>query len=131
LVTVGKERIMMASTIIGAIVNILLNIVLIPPLQHSGAAIASVITELCVTLVQLYAVKDVINVKIRKEFWWSLFLSNIFLIVVVIGVRALVSNMILRLITSVCLGGGGYLLISILLKNDIAYECIQKLKRRL
>lgn len=57
LVTIDREKIVLVSTIVGAILNVGLNILLIVPLQHTGAALASAITETIVLLVQLYFVK--------------------------------------------------------------------------
>lgn len=54
LIIYGKEKELLFSTIIGACVNFCLNQCLIPVLQHNGAAIASVISELLVTSIMIY-----------------------------------------------------------------------------
>lgn len=56
LVSLGKEQIVLYSTIIAAFINVGLNLLLIEPLGDIGAAIASVIAEAIVSLYQLYYV---------------------------------------------------------------------------
>lgn len=53
LMTHGKEKYTLISTIVGAVINIIMNIVLIPTLKQNGAAISTLIAEMSVTLVQL------------------------------------------------------------------------------
>ena len=49
----GKENIVIMSTLVGAIVNFTLNLVLIPQYAQNGAAIATVIAESCVTITMI------------------------------------------------------------------------------
>ncbi|MBB3110555.1 O-antigen/teichoic acid export membrane protein [Paenibacillus phyllosphaerae] len=53
LVAHGKEKITLLSTTVGAIVNFLINLFLIPRLNQDGAAIGTLAAELAVLLVQL------------------------------------------------------------------------------
>ena len=61
LVSLSKEKLVLYSTIIGAIVNVLLNIVLIGPFGHYGAAIASVISEGIISMYQFHHVSKYIT----------------------------------------------------------------------
>ena len=49
----GKESIVIKCTVVGAVVNVTLNVCLIPFLENNGAAIASCIAEFMVTLVMI------------------------------------------------------------------------------
>jgi O-antigen/teichoic acid export membrane protein len=53
LVQTGKQNIFTKSVIVGSIVNLILNLLLINKLGGVGAAIASVVAELCIFLYQL------------------------------------------------------------------------------
>lgn len=57
LVPTGQERYLTLSVTIGAAVNFLCNLFLIPNFLANGAAIGSVIAEFCVTIVQLFIVR--------------------------------------------------------------------------
>ncbi|MEX2784910.1 oligosaccharide flippase family protein [Streptococcus sp. H49] len=60
LVPTNREKLVVVSTIVGAVVDILLNIFLIPLLGASGAAMASTAAELSVALVQLYFLRELV-----------------------------------------------------------------------
>ena len=62
LVPTKREKYLTISVVVGATVNLLLNIVLIIKFQAIGAAIASVIAELAVTITQLIFVRKEISV---------------------------------------------------------------------
>ena len=76
LVPLGKEAIVLYSEIAGAIVDLILNLLLIPRFASSGAAIGTLVAEIVVWLVQIIYLKE--NVKsIYKEINW---------VVIVIGI---------------------------------------------
>ena len=53
-ITIKKERLMVFSTIVGAVTNISLNMLLVGKLDYVGVAIASSVSELAVTIFQIY-----------------------------------------------------------------------------
>lgn len=57
-VTTKRERLLTATVIIGAIVNFVCNLILIPKLYSIGASIASVAAEAVITLTQLYFIRN-------------------------------------------------------------------------
>lgn len=57
LVPTGRETVVMYSTIIGAIVDLIANLLLIPSMQATGAAIGTLLAEFAVLLVQLFALR--------------------------------------------------------------------------
>ncbi|NYS49186.1 flippase [Streptococcus danieliae] len=58
LVPTNREHLVVVSTVVGAFVDILLNIFLIPTFGASGAAFAGSIAELSVTIVQFYVLRE-------------------------------------------------------------------------
>lgn len=63
LVPVGRENKLTASVTAGALVNVYLNLFLIRRMASTGAAIASVAAEVTVTVVQLYFVRQDMDIK--------------------------------------------------------------------
>ena len=57
-VTTKRERLLTATVIIGAVVNFVCNLILIPKLYSIGASIASVAAEAVITLTQLYFIRN-------------------------------------------------------------------------
>ena len=77
-----KEKEFNISVIVGAIVNVILNIFLINKLQALGTTISSVIAEFAVTGVQIYFLRDFIDLKkILKSSIQPLIASLIMLLV--------------------------------------------------
>lgn len=58
LIPTKKQNIYTFTVVIGTIVNFTLNIILIIPLKAYGAAIASVVSEICIALAQFYEVRN-------------------------------------------------------------------------
>ncbi|WP_300848725.1 oligosaccharide flippase family protein [uncultured Acetatifactor sp.] len=124
----GREKLCTIVNFIGIIINILLNIVLIPRGGCIGAAIASVISE--TILIAIYII-----VFIRERKYWnaSLFLqsykyifSTIVMSLVVLLVNRFLEQNIISLMIVVVLGAtiyGGSLL---LLKDELAIFAIRK-----
>lgn len=71
LIPLGKENIVVRSEIIGAMINIVLNFILIPRLGASGAAIGTLVAEGLVLIVQYKYLKTIIqpawrNIQLKK-----------------------------------------------------------------
>ena len=58
LIPLGKEKIVLYSEVIGAIVDVIINMMLIPKLASTGAAIGTVIAELAVLIVQYSVLRN-------------------------------------------------------------------------
>lgn len=68
----GKEKILLRCVTVGTVVNVLVNVLLIPYWKHNGTAMAILITELFVTVAAgYYACKE-----IHARFdWWSILVN--------------------------------------------------------
>ncbi|MEY8396707.1 flippase [Lachnospiraceae bacterium 45-P1] len=69
LVPLGREKIVLKSVIVGAVVDLILNTLFIPLYKSSGAAIGTLLAEFCVLLVQYLALRDEMR-GIIMEFPW-------------------------------------------------------------
>lgn len=99
-----KDKIYIMSAILGAIVNFIINYMLIPKFAAMGACIGTIVAEFTVCFYQLFSV--------RKEFVYLtyvkdelVFLIDALIMYVVIKVMPDFSNVYLTLITHVCVGG--------------------------
>lgn len=117
LITLGREKITSISTVCGACCNILLNCMLIPVLQHNGAAIASVITEGAVMIIQLLLSRKYIHIifNLKKPV-----ISAGIMAVVLVLIRQLQCGSIIRLILSCVVGFISYVLLMVMQKDDFA-----------
>ncbi len=103
LVPLGKEITVLISEIAGAVVDIILNAILIPPYSSAGAALGTLAAEFVVLIVQYAALrKDVRETFMQVQYWkiavgmvlgtvasyWVLYVLNLsdFLIIIVTGI---------------------------------------------
>lgn len=61
LVPLGKEKVVLYSEIAGAVVDLIINWILIPTMASAGAAIGTLVAEAVVTLWQYIALKDTVT----------------------------------------------------------------------
>lgn len=103
LVPMGKEKSVLISTIIGAVVNLVINAILIPKYGASGAAIGTVVAELAVLISQFISLKGIINHMLKKIEWHKIVLSTILAILSSYWVIKLgLSSIITLLIGAIC-----------------------------
>lgn len=89
-----KDKIYIWSVFLGALVNVIINLILIPKIQSIGAAIGTICAEMTVCVYQTYMVRDEINV--RKYFMQSLpfFLIGIIMYLILNIFPFIISNFI-------------------------------------
>ena len=78
LVPLGREKSVLYSEIAGAVVDLILNALLIPKFASSGAAIGTLVAEIVVFLVQLYALKT----EIKEAFQRISYLKILFAVLI-------------------------------------------------
>ncbi|EHJ52327.1 flippase [Streptococcus macacae] len=100
LVPTQRERLVVISTIIGAIVDVLLNIMMIPLFGAAGAAIVGSLAELTVVLVQLYFLRDLILPMLKRIGLWKIALSSAAAIIVTVLFKNTISLRIFFMLVS-------------------------------
>ena len=126
LITTKREKLLTVSVSIGAAVNFLLNLFLIPSYGAMGAAYASVVAECVITGVQFLFV--------RKEISFSKVISSAWKYLVAGGIMLLLLNGLGKMLTptivhTVLMIGGGacvYFLVLVILKDSFLMEYIHK-----
>jgi len=119
----GKENLVIASTIVAAVFNIVLNIILIPYFAASGAAISTLISEFAILIALTRLGKDFIPFKFldRQVSFYvlsSIVMSAFVLICMEIG------NIWLQVILGSLVGAFVYLAILFIVKDTIIQESI-------
>lgn len=128
LVSLGKEKIVLYSTIIAAIINIILNIVLISPFGHYGAAIASVISEAAVSLYQLYYVSKSIPLKFSYTKACGIILPTAVMTCIMLSMKLLRMGTYLDVILISTIGLLSYCIIGFKFHNDAVVIFFKKLR---
>jgi O-antigen/teichoic acid export membrane protein len=84
LMPVGKVRAFTISVSVGAIVNFIINLLLIRYLQSIGTAIATVIAELCVTAVQFIFVIHIFELRKLFKYLWKYMISGTIMFAIIL-----------------------------------------------
>ena len=127
----GKIKIVTISTLVGAIINFTLNLLLIPKLAQNGAAIATVLAEICVTLAQLSLARKYIPFK----FIDNGFIHILFTTIIMMFICHLIINFgwsdISNLILVPIIGALFYGIVMIVMKNETAIDLLYSIKSKI
>ncbi|MBM6872085.1 flippase [Lactobacillus crispatus] len=134
LIPAKREMMVLKNTIITAVINVLLNFVLIPLFSYDGTSLSTVLAELLVMILNGYSCWDIVKPVIcRKETLKNIFSSIIGCIGIVIiclicdfGWESIIGRIVGSIILSVIIYGA----ILISLNNQIALEALTQVKKR-
>lgn len=114
----GKENIVIYSTIGGAIINLILNLLLMPKYSYIGAGVSTFFAELLVLSIQIIlGYKYLSRVNIPYSQYGAYFVALVCMIIVIVPIIIFVCNDLLMLLLSIILGGLIYF-ISLYFLND-------------
>lgn len=95
------DRIYVASTVTGAIFNLVFNLILIPRIGAYGAAVGTIIAEFSVMMYQLFFIKKEVNLLKVFGIFATFFAKGIIMALIIICVGACIKNEVIRLIVQV------------------------------
>lgn len=119
LMSTNKEKIILKATVFGAITNIVFNTLLIPRLEGSGAALASVASEIVVTFIMLYHSRRMFRLDINFKYILSIFSSSFFMLILLICLKSFLSYSVINLMIIICLCFVFYVFLLYVTKNEI------------
>lgn len=108
MVPLGKEKWVLYSVTLGAIVDMLINAVLIPGMASSGAAIGTLIAEAAVLVYQYWKLKDLMCGILEKVHWKILIFAVLIAGAVAIWVKVLNLGVFFTLVLSAVIYFGIY-----------------------
>lgn len=126
----NKENIVIWSTLGGALFNLILNIILIPLYSEVGAAIATFVAELTVLIIQLIIGYEYIPFKLKSLQCKQYFIATVIMAIVLVAVLNLISNLWIKVIFSVLMGGGIYMGYLLYKKDDIVISMLKIVLRK-
>ena len=118
----GKEKKILMATTAAAIVNISLNAILIPLFGRNGAAIASVVAEITVTVVLIINSSKTYIVKISKESIIKTILSTVIMVAVISVISIVKGPNVIILLMKLLLGSMSYFVTAIIIRHPITSE---------
>ena len=118
------------SVTTGAIVNLILNFILIKMYKSVGASIATVIAELSVTGVQLYLVRKEISIKDILKISYKYIVVSIIMFLISIFISNIITNNLLSIIIQVIVSGITYFGLLLIFKDKLIIEGINKILKK-
>lgn len=119
----------------GMLINCMLNMILIPVNGAQGAAVASVISEICICFVLFHFAKHKIKVHINFQFIVSVIFAATIMTILVLAARNSMSVMecssFAILFINISIGVISYAVVSLILRNEIALFLTSKLIKKL
>ena len=121
----GKENLVIWSTMGGAVINLILNLLLIPYWSYTGAAISTFIAELTVLLIQIMWGYRYIPFPIFEKVNANYLIASLVMTVIVFPLTLLLDDVWLSLLLSTFVGGGIYGGVLWILKDSLFHEILQ------
>ena len=129
LIATGKDRIFTMSVVSGAVINVILNLILIKTIGTIGAVIASVTAETCILGIQLMHIKSDINIKKFLSMGWKNVIASLLMFLVL---RLLFNNLNSSALNTICIIGSGVLIYTITLiglRDKFIVDVIKKMRK--
>ncbi len=120
-VPMGKEKLILVSTCVGAFVNFLCNWLFIPRYAENGAAIGTVVAELAVALVCLYNSIRLLDMKKVFRVYYQYWIAAITILPISWIIKRMTLNYILEIVLIVIVSGLAYVSVLFLLKNEYIF----------
>ena len=121
-VTIHREKENLKATIIASIINCVLNIIFIPILSYTGAAITTLIAEIFVLIycyIRIPNIGQYIDKQSIKKNIVQAIIASVPIVVVSYVANIIIENLILRLTTIVISSFIIYILVQLIFKNEI------------
>lgn len=105
LIPMEKDKVYINSTIIGAVLNFIMNLILIPAFQTVGACIATVITELILVIYQKYKIEKEMKIfKPVMKFMMEILFKSMVMFVLIMTLGCVIENQLLKTVIQVIMG---------------------------
>ena len=124
LVPMGREKVVLYSEIVGAIVDVIINALLIPQYASTGAAIGTLIAEFAVFLVQFVALKVEVKDAFRSIHYRRIIIALIFSSVGCLWIKYFLEGYFKILVLSSILFFGIYGVVLLIFREEMVIEIV-------
>lgn len=121
-----NERILLPASTFASVINIIANAILIPIYSQNGAVIASVLSELTTNVIQFVYLYRKVKYHIEIKAIVMAFVSSLVMAICVYSLINPKLSLAVALIVEIGLGGVSYLIMNLLMKNQVMVELLSK-----
>lgn len=131
LTAINDTKTLTKSYCIGAIFNLIFNLILIPILDSKGAAIGTVIAEATVFLIQFNIVKKITEKKELRKTFFKYLSCGLFMLIICTLIGINLEATVLTTILQIMIGITSYFGILLLIKDKLTYSIIENILKRI
>lgn len=131
MMSAGKEATLMKSYFLVMVANFINNMILIPRFNASGAAVASVISEILAFVFVFYFSRKIVEIKYDKTNICATFLGSCLIGIICFIIDKIEASDYLKLFFSLILSVSIYLLINVILKNHFYMNIVNGVKAKI
>ena len=113
--------------IYGSVINLIVNLLLIPKFGSMGAVVASVFAEAIITILYFVNCDGIINAKELIQIIWKKLISAAIMFIVIMQIDKYIEKDIIALLVEIAVGGTIFILCLLLLKDSFVNNIIQKI----
>ncbi|MCM3602201.1 flippase [Robertmurraya korlensis] len=125
----NKEKFSLYAVLVGCVINLILNVIVIPVYAQNGAALTTVLAEISVFIMGLYLGRKLINIRRLFNGIQQFLLSSLSIIFIYTMVILITDNIFLHVILTTIFGCAIYLTTLKLFKNELVLELFQIIYR--
>ena len=125
-----NERILLPASTFASVINIIANAILIPIYSQNGAVIASVLSELTTNVIQFVYLYRKVKYHIEIKSIVMAFVSSLVMAICVCLLINPKLSLAIALIVEIGLGGVSYLIMNLLMKNQMMVELLSKVLKK-
>lgn len=130
LVPLKQEKKVLKVTIVSAIVNVILNLLLIPIWKENAAAITTIIAEAIAFIYCKYETKKIIKLDNFNSIFIKSMVGCIPIVIISFIIRNYISNIFALTIITVILSIISYVIVESILKNEVILYYLDKIKKK-
>lgn len=126
-----KQKEFTISVVLGAIINFFINMLLIGKYASIGAAVGTVIAEICVTIIQLIYIRKDFKVSNILKLSVKFLISAIIMFIICIFIGMIIKNKLYTMIIQCIIGALVYGSCLLILKDDFIYSILNKIREKI
>ena len=131
LVPTGREKQVLYSVVLGAVVDLIVNFALIPTMSSSGAAVGTLLAELAVLIYQCVVLRDEVGQMFRKIKVWAVVISAAVAAVASYFVKLAEFGVFIKLLISAIVFFGIYGFVLLILREPLVKEILEQVTGRI
>ena len=128
-----RESKFFIAAVESAIINIVLNFILIPFMSENGAALTTSLAETLMLILIIYYSRDILSGIFLKKFWNDIgpyVLGSIMIGIICVIIKSFFEMILVQLLLSVVISAIIYFGVLLFFKNQILVESIEKIKNK-